>query len=325
MDPRAAGRRPVLIVQHAFYEHPAVIRRALQTQGLPTLLIHPYRGDAYPELSEIAGMVSLGGPMSANDEREHPWILAECDLLRGCVASDLPVVGVCLGGQMMARATGGRVVKNHVAEVGWFPIELNAEGQRDRVVGAAGATPLVYHWHNDTFEPPAEAMHLAQSKHCPRQAYRIGERAYGFQFHPEADHQLVHEWLAVEGVDEEVADAQREHGRKTVQSISAQKSWAVKGEKASLKITAAFCQLFKRNDYEAVDAGVYGSYESWATMRTALIVEFTGVDGRVHQLRGQILTLLNIPDGDFVIFRDEDTLLWPIRMDHLTRVIPASR
>jgi GMP synthase-like glutamine amidotransferase len=326
MSPRKARTsKPVLIVQHAFYEHPAVIRRALQTQGVPTRLIHPYQGEAYPDPDGISGMISLGGPMGANDEAHHPWILQECRLLAECVRAELPVVGVCLGGQMMARGLGARVERNPVAEVGWFPIEVSEAGKKDRVIGAAGDNPLVYHWHNDTFQLPDGAELLAQSRSCPRQAYRVGEKAYGFQFHPEADHQLIHEWLSVEGVEDEVLEAQKEHGKRAVQSVKAQKSWALKGEKASLKITAAFCQLFKRADYEGVSPDLHENYHQWATMRTALIVEFVAADGSSVQLRGQILTLLSVPDGEFVIFRDEDTLLWPIRMDHLTRVIPSSR
>ena len=109
--PRGRLKQPklVLIVQHAEHEHPAAVRRALESQSIRTHWIHPYRGDAFPDVSEISGMISLGGAMGANDEAEHPWIKAECALLKKSVESGLPTVGICLGGQLMARALGGRV------------------------------------------------------------------------------------------------------------------------------------------------------------------------------------------------------------------------
>src|SRR6478672_2872456 len=100
--PHSRRKKPVLIVQHAPHEHPAVVRRALESQGLETLWIHPYRGELYPELSEISGMISLGGPMGANDDAHHPWIKSEVELLKSCALEELPTVGICLGGQMMA-------------------------------------------------------------------------------------------------------------------------------------------------------------------------------------------------------------------------------
>src|SRR4051812_16193799 len=114
--------------------------------------------------------------MGANDEAEHPWIKQECELLKACVLEEMPVVGICLGGQMMAKALGGKVEKNTTAEVGWFPISLNDAGQADQIAGAAGATPTVYHWHYDTFHLPTEAVLLGSSMHCPRQAYRLGNK-----------------------------------------------------------------------------------------------------------------------------------------------------
>lgn len=222
--------KPVLIVQHAPYEHPAVIRRALESQGTPTLTIHPYRSELFPSHKEISGMISLGGSMHANDDETNPWIPHECELLRACVLENMPVVGVCLGGQMMARALGGRVEKTGTVELGWFPIQLNAAGKTDPVLGSAGTSPTVYHWHEDTFHLPDNATLLAYSRGCPRQAYRVGERAYGFQFHPEADHQLLHEWLSYEGIEDEISETQKKYGSKTVQDAETQRNLSLRGK-----------------------------------------------------------------------------------------------
>jgi len=313
-------RRPVLIVQHAQHEHPAALRRALETQGVQTLWIHPYRGDGYPDVSQIRGMISLGGPMGANDEAEHPWITRECELLRQCVEAELPTVGVCLGGQMMARALGAEVARNEVAEVGWYPIQLNAQGKKDRILGVAGTQPLVYQWHYDTFQLPKGAVLLAKSTACPRQAYRVGEKAYGFQFHPEADHQLVQEWLDLIGVDAELEAERLKHGAVAIQDTGTQRNRAIQGEKSSLKITTAIGQLFQVRPYEAISRDFHGQLEALMTHRTLIVIELQGSDRRPIQLKGTIAALTPIPEGEFAMFKAENTVLWPIRLDYITSI-----
>ena len=315
--------KPVLIVQHAPHEHPAAILRALESQGIRTLWLHPYRGEAYPKVTEISGMVSLGGPMGANDHGEYPWIGPECALLKACVDAGLPTVGICLGGQLLAKSMGAAVKKNSTAEVGWFPIELNDHGKKDPIIGAAGEAPLVYHWHHDTFDLPGNAERLAQSSACPNQAFRIGRKAYGFQFHPEADHQLVHEWLAIEGVHQEILDTQKIFGDMTVQDTDQQRAEAAQGERASIQITASICQLFRKDAYEPVEAGHRRQYEEWAAQKTALVLEFKGPGGKTGKVSGTISGLLKLPKGEFMIFRDDDTLLWPVRLDDISAIKPT--
>jgi GMP synthase (glutamine-hydrolysing) len=319
-------RKPVLIVQHAPHEHPAALLRALESQGILTHWIHPYLGDDYPEPDEVAGIVSLGGPMGANDEAEHSWILREMDLFRRSVELELPIVGICLGAQILARSLGGRVEKHAKAEVGWFPVQLNAKGIADPVIGAAGPSPTVYHWHLDTFYPPKGATLLASSRVTERQAYRIGEKIYGFQFHPEADHQLVLEWLAVEGMDQDIEAVQKEHGTETVQDSSTQRSHALRGEKGSLKITAAIASLFRSGAYKKVSREIHGKVQQWMTQRTPLVVEFECSERRPKRLIGTIMTLLTIPSGEFVIFQcsDPDATLWPIRLDDIQTIKPVA-
>lgn len=316
-------RKPVLIVQHAHHEHPAVVRRSLESQGIQSHWIHPYIGDPFPSRDQISGLISLGGPMSANDEVEHPWIQPEIALMRECIEAGYPVAGICLGGQMMARAMGGKVDKNDVHEVGWFPIEVTQEGSQDPILGAAGSNPTVYHWHGETFHLPPGATLLAKSRACPRQAYRLGERAYGFQFHPEADHQLVGEWLDVEGVEEEILATQKAHGTSTVQDAKTQRNRAPKGEKASLKITAGIGSLFRRLGCRGHQCASKQEIEHWVTHRTLLTIEFEGSHRKPVQLKGRIQSLLSVTAGEFAIFQEENTLLWPIRLTDLANIRPA--
>ncbi len=323
--------KPVLIIQHAPHEHPAALRRALYTQGIPTRWIHPYRGQAYPSAQEIGGFVSLGGPMSANDGAEHPWIEQECQLMLRCIEAELPSVGICLGAQMMARALGAVVERNEALELGWFPIELNTEGLSDPILSGAGPTPTVYHWHEDTFQLPAGAQLLARSLACPRQAYKLGEKTYGFQFHPEADHQLVLEWLGIEGVHEEILEIQNRHGSKTVQSSHAQRGHALKEERCSLKITAAIGSLFRNAEPPAMSSPqesrhqlLLDKIQRAITGKNLVQISFMGPDQSQEVLEGQALTLLLLKIGDVLIFQDRDALLWPIRLDDLLSLQPIS-
>jgi len=313
-------RKPVLMIQHAQHEHPAALRRALESQGIGTLWIHPYSGEIYPNAHEVGGVISMGGQMGANDEADFPWIKSEIELLQSAVNLSLPVVGICLGAQMLARALGGRVERLDNAEVGWFPIQLNEEGKNDPIVGAAGSNPTVYHWHNDTFHLPEGATLLASSKACARQAYRIGTNIYGFQFHPEADHQLVLEWLSIDGTDVDLSQVRKTFGRKSVQNIPTQRNYAMKGEKGSLKITAAIGSLFRRRNLEPIKLGLFDELESYATRRTTIVVEFEGAARKPVFLKGRVASLLQIPAAEFVIFEEENTTLWPIRIDDIRSI-----
>jgi GMP synthase (glutamine-hydrolysing) len=318
-------RKPVVIVQHAPHEHPAALLRALESQGIATQLVHPYRGDLYPSTDAISGVVSLGGPMGANDQEHQGWIQPEMELFRRAVGAGLPVVGICLGGQILARALGGRVEKHSVAEVGWFPVQLNAQGLQDPIVGAAGPSPTVYHWHMDTFFPPEGATLLASSRACERQAYRISEKVYGFQFHPEADHQLVLEWLEIEGVHEDISSVQEEHGAETVQDPQTQRGHALRGEQGSLQITAAIASLFRQRTYNPIATGLREKIDGWTNHRTELVIEFEDSARKLRTMRGKIMTLLSIPSGDYLIFQGSDAgaTLWPIRLDDLRDVRPV--
>src|SRR5436190_997012 len=119
------GPRPkaVLILQHIDYGNAAILERSLKSQGIPTFVRHLYEGDALPPVDDrLGGVIAMGGPMSANDVAEHPWIELECAFLKSCVDAGLPVIGICLGAQLICRALGGRVERNPTAEVGWYPV-----------------------------------------------------------------------------------------------------------------------------------------------------------------------------------------------------------
>jgi GMP synthase-like glutamine amidotransferase len=198
--PASSGsHRSWAIVQHVSYEGPGVIGNALGQAGERFEMVRADLGDGYPALSDIGGLVVLGGPMGVHDVADYPWLLAERELLVEAVDEGIPVLGVCLGAQQLALALGAEVTTGQVAEVGVGSVELTGPGRLDPVLGpeygglASSTIPCV-HWHQDTFALPSGATHLAATPRYPNQAFRVGERVYGLQFHVEVDRSLAQSW-----------------------------------------------------------------------------------------------------------------------------------
>ena len=152
------------------------------------LISDVHAGDQYPliasmiESEGIDLVIAMGGPMSVNDEASLPWLVAEKAFLRAAIDRGIAVLGICLGAQLIASACGARVFRGRHREIGWFPIEALASGVSSIPVPE---NALVLHWHGETFDLPKGAVHLARSTACEHQAFQIGERVLGLQFHPE--------------------------------------------------------------------------------------------------------------------------------------------
>ena len=189
-----------LVVQHDPDEGPGLLAQWLPAAGLELDVVRPYEGDALPERLEHDALVVLGGPYEAYDDASAPWLRETKALLRRAVADRVPVLAVCLGAQLLAEATGG------LTEPGESGPELGARLVAKRDV--AGADPLVWdtpmswicvQWHQDAVtELPDGATLLASSTRYPHQMFRLGERAWGLQFHVEADEDMVRTWVAQE-------------------------------------------------------------------------------------------------------------------------------
>lgn len=190
--------KPVAIFRHARTEGPGYLADFLDKRSIPWRLIRIDAGDALPALaSEFSGLVFMGGPMSVNDDL--PWIPPVLALIRSAVAEDIPVLGHCLGGQLMSKALGGSVGRNPIKEIGWGVLNVtdNAEAQRwfDGVRTFNG-----FHWHGETFTIPSGATRILSSAYCENQAFSLG-RHLGFQCHIEMTEPMIREWCAV-GADE---------------------------------------------------------------------------------------------------------------------------
>lgn len=202
--PAASARagRPWAVVQHVSHEGPGLIGDALHQAGRTFEVVRADLGDGYPAVDELGGLVVMGGPMGVHDVADHPWLLAERELLVAAVEDGLPVLGVCLGAQQLAFALGAEVTTGPAAEIGVGSVELTGPGRLDPVLGpeygglARSAIPCV-HWHQDTFALPPRAVHLAATPRYPNQAFRVGDRVYGLQFHGEVDRTLAQSWASL--------------------------------------------------------------------------------------------------------------------------------
>jgi GMP synthase-like glutamine amidotransferase len=187
----------VLVLQHIGCEPPGVYEDVLRERGAALVRVELDEGEPLPGLDGIAAIIAMGGPMSVNDEEEHPWLVAEKQLIRDAVGGDIPFFGACLGVQLLASSLGARVTAGGVPEVGVLPV-FGTDAAREDVVFSGLAWPRpTLQWHSDTFELPDGATLLATSPAYPHQAFRIGKRAYGVQFHLEVTDEMADEWARV--------------------------------------------------------------------------------------------------------------------------------
>jgi GMP synthase (glutamine-hydrolysing) len=187
----------VLVLQHIACEPPGVYEDVLNEHGATIHRIELDEGDSLPDWRDFDAIVAMGGPMSAVDDDEHPWLVDEKRLIAEAVRSGRPFWGVCLGVQLLAASLGARVYAGPAPEVGLLPVTLTDEALADPVFAGMPREMLSLQWHGDTFDLPEGAARLAGSPAYPNQAFRFGTAAYGVQFHLEVSPGLAREWAAV--------------------------------------------------------------------------------------------------------------------------------
>jgi len=177
----------IYVLQHHPVENLGTIAEALEGAALAWQYVRVNDGQPVPEnMKGAGGLIIMGGPMGVHQTDRYPWLRDEMKLIEDAIKSNLPVLGVCLGAQILAAALGSKVERNpNGKEIGWHPIRLSDSAKDDRLMRDLPATMTPFHWHGDIFELPPGAVSLASSDKTPCQAFRHGDKAYGFQFHIE--------------------------------------------------------------------------------------------------------------------------------------------
>lgn len=187
----------ILFIKHINIEGPETLGTFFKAKGHRLGVVGLHNGERLPQsLCGIDAVVSLGGPMNVYEEDQHPFLKDENAFLKKAIAQKVPILGICLGAQLLCKAAGGQVVRSPEEEIGWFNIRFTAEGKTDPLFAGLPDSFEVYQWHGDMCCPPSGAVVLAGSERCPVQAIRVGTNAYGLQFHAEITDKSIDEWSA---------------------------------------------------------------------------------------------------------------------------------
>ena len=186
-----------LVLQHIACEPPGVYEDVLRERGFEIVRVELDEGESMPDWRAVDLVVAMGGAMSVNDEDEHHWLVDEKRLIREAVIAGTPYWGACLGVQLLAASLGARVYAGPAPEVGVLDVTLTAAGRADTVTGVLPPRFPSLQWHGDTFDLPDGAVRLMESPAYPNQSFRLGSRAYGFQFHLEVDDAMADAWSRV--------------------------------------------------------------------------------------------------------------------------------
>ncbi|MEZ5545191.1 MAG: gamma-glutamyl-gamma-aminobutyrate hydrolase family protein [Lysobacteraceae bacterium] len=198
----------ILVLQHVAAEPLGTLDPLIRARGHRIRYVNFEREpEAQPNLDRYRGLIVLGGPMNVEDHPQRAHLRTEMRLIEQALAQDKPVLGICLGAQLLAHVLGAPVTRHSTSEIGWHSLEATDAGREDQVLAPLGASTPVFQWHSYTFAIPRSAQHLARTSGCENQAFRYGGNAYGFQFHLEVDEALIGRWLATPGYRNELLAA----------------------------------------------------------------------------------------------------------------------
>ncbi len=185
----------VLFIKHIGIEGPGTIADFLEDNRISYTVVDLSSGDKVPKLQKnFQSVICLGGPMNVYEEEKYRFLREEDIFLKKVVEEEMPFLGICLGAQLIAKATGARVTKNPEKEIGWYRVILNDNGLKDGLFEGFPEVFKVFQWHGDTFSIPQGGKRLAFSELCQNQALKYGRNIYGIQFHVEVTKDMIAQW-----------------------------------------------------------------------------------------------------------------------------------
>jgi GMP synthase (glutamine-hydrolysing) len=204
--PLPSSSLPLIVLRHVPHEGLGTIASSLDDAGVPYRSIDTFKSrPVFPLARAISGLIVMGGPMGVYEKDRYPFLTRELRFIRSVIDAKKPILGICLGAQLVAHALGARVYPHTQKEIGWYRVHLTGDGKKDALFAGSPASPWVFQWHGDTFDLPSGAHHLAASALCTNQAFRYGNNVYGLQYHLEVDAAMVREWLAQPGAARELS------------------------------------------------------------------------------------------------------------------------
>lgn len=184
--------KPIRIFRHISCEGPGYLAEVLQNYNIPYELVCIDADETPPtQIDDVSGLVFMGGPMSVNDDID--WIQAELDIIQRAVKAELPVLGHCLGGQLISKALGGKITANPIKEIGWLAVQKTPNPQAEDWLAGFEDNCSLFHWHGETFSIPQGATNILRSHHCEHQGFVIGN-TLALQCHIEMTEAMVREW-----------------------------------------------------------------------------------------------------------------------------------
>ena len=193
----------ILAIQHIWDDPLGYLGEILEEHGIP-YDIADIEECPVPDPHAYDAIISLGGPQHANAHDKYPYLVQEKQVLREVVKQNIPFLGICLGGQILANALGAAVTRHTMTELGFYDVQLTDAGKSDPLYQGLPGSQIVFQWHEDTFALPTGAVHLATSENTLNQAFRMGECAYGLQYHIELTPAMLHTWIHFPQYEQEI-------------------------------------------------------------------------------------------------------------------------
>lgn len=188
--------KSIVFLKNISIEGPGLIEMFLNDRNIPYEIRDLYADIALPtEVSTYGAAVILGGPMNVDEEDRYPFLKAEKEFIGQCIRNEVPILGICLGAQLVARVLNAKIYKNEFPEIGCMEVELTEEGSKNPLFKGVSSPLPIFQWHGDTFTLPTEAVHLAYSPKCRHQAFCVRERFFGLQFHLEINLDDAKKWV----------------------------------------------------------------------------------------------------------------------------------